>query len=71
MRSRLPNCIPFRAGQFGLTKTCVATAEAIGFIPKSDLQAERGPMGIVDDVVFRDIVRAIGYVIESDCEPSV
>jgi mRNA-degrading endonuclease toxin of MazEF toxin-antitoxin module len=23
-RSRLRNCVPFRAGQFGLTKDCVA-----------------------------------------------
>lgn len=32
-RSRLPNCVPLRAGQFGLIKDCVAQAETISPIP--------------------------------------
>lgn len=29
LRSKLPNCVPFRAGQFGLTVDCVAQCEMI------------------------------------------
>jgi hypothetical protein len=32
-----------------------------------DLSA--GPLGVLDDIAFRDVVRAVGYVMNSDCEP--
>ncbi len=28
-----------------------------------------GPLGQLDDVALREVIKAIGYVIESDCEP--
>ena len=68
-RWNLPNCVPFRAGQFGLTEDCVARAETIGDVFKSDLDLANGPIGTLDDQAMRDLVRAIGYVISSDCEP--
>src|SRR5207249_7729456 len=36
-RESLGNCVRLRAGEFGLTKDCVAQAEMISFLPKSDL----------------------------------
>jgi mRNA-degrading endonuclease toxin of MazEF toxin-antitoxin module len=69
VRSTLPNCVPFRAGQFGLTKDCVAQAETISPILLTDLDLARGPMGVLDEVTMRDVIRAIGHVIASDCEP--
>lgn len=35
VRSKLPNCVPFRVGQFGFTSDCVAQCENILSIEKS------------------------------------
>jgi mRNA-degrading endonuclease toxin of MazEF toxin-antitoxin module len=32
-RSKQPHCVPFRAGQFGLSKDCVAQGESLFFHP--------------------------------------
>ncbi len=69
LRWDLPNCVPFRAGQFGLTKNCVARAETIGDVFRSDLDEVNGPIGTLNDQAMRDLVKAIGFVISSDCEP--
>jgi mRNA-degrading endonuclease toxin of MazEF toxin-antitoxin module len=69
VRSQLPNCVPFRAGEFGLTKDCVAQGETIANIPTDQLDLAGGPIGTLDDARMRDLVRAIGNVISSDCEP--
>lgn len=68
-RARLPNCIPFRAGEFGFTHDCVAQCETISLVPRSYLDISRGPLGILDGERLRAVVRAIGYVIEAECEP--
>jgi mRNA-degrading endonuclease toxin of MazEF toxin-antitoxin module len=68
-RSKLPSCVPFRAGQFGFTVDCVAQCENILSIEKMQLDLDSGPIGILDETALRDVVKAIGYVIGSDCEP--
>lgn len=68
-RAHLPNCVPFQAGEFGFTKDCVAQAEAILFIDKTRIDVAQGPLGILDKQRMRDVIKAIGYVIDSDCEP--
>lgn len=65
-RSTLPNYVPFRAGQFGFTADCVAQCELIAF---QDVDLAAGPIGVLDDSAFRDVVRAVGHVLGSDCEP--
>jgi mRNA-degrading endonuclease toxin of MazEF toxin-antitoxin module len=70
LRSTLPNCVPFRAGQFGFTADCVAQCENVLSIDKSHLDLAAGPVGTLDDAALRDIIKAIGYVLESDCEPA-
>lgn len=69
IRSQLPNCVPFEAGQFGFTVNCVAQCENILSIDKRQLDMDAGPIGVLDEKALRDVVKAIGYVIESDCEP--
>ncbi|HEY7154134.1 MAG TPA: type II toxin-antitoxin system PemK/MazF family toxin [Gemmataceae bacterium] len=69
VRSTLSNCVPFRAGQFGFSADCVAQCENILSIEKSQLDLVAGPIGVLDDVALRDVIKAIGYAIESDCEP--
>lgn len=69
LRSTLPNCVPFPAGKFGFTADCVAQCENMLSIEKSQLDLAAGPDGMLDDVALRDVIKAIGHVIESDCEP--
>jgi mRNA-degrading endonuclease toxin of MazEF toxin-antitoxin module len=69
VRSKLPNCVPFRAGEFGFTVDCVAQCENLLSIDKRQLDLDSGPFGVLDPERLRDVIKAIGYVIESDCEP--
>lgn len=67
-RSRRANCVPFRAGEFGFTKDCVAQCESILFLRKVRLDPD--PIGVLDDTALRDVIRAIGHVLDADCEPT-
>ncbi len=69
-RSKLPNCVPFRAGQFCFTSDCCAQAESIGAIEKHQVRIEDGPAGALDENRMRDLVRAIGYIIDAECKPT-
>ena len=69
VRSKLSNCVPFRAGEFGFTVDCVAQCENMLSIDQAQLDLAAGPTGVLDSVALRNVVRAIGYVIESNCEP--
>lgn len=65
-----PNCVPLEAGSCGITKDCVVHAQAIFSLELSDLDLDDGPFGIVDDETMRDVIRALGYVFDADCEPT-
>jgi mRNA-degrading endonuclease toxin of MazEF toxin-antitoxin module len=69
VRRQLPSCVPFRAGQFGFTANCVAQCENILSIDKRQLDTSAGPIGALDEIALREVIKAVGYVIESDCEP--
>ena len=69
VRSTLPNWVPFRAGQFGFVSDCVAQCENMLSIEKAQLDLASGPVGTLDDMALRDVIKAIGHVMESDCEP--
>ncbi|HEV8579697.1 MAG TPA: type II toxin-antitoxin system PemK/MazF family toxin [Thermoanaerobaculia bacterium] len=68
-RSQLPSCVPFHSGQFGFTANCVAQCENILSIDKRQLEMSAGPIGVLDERALREVIKAIGYAIESDCEP--
>ena len=68
VRSKLPDCVPFRAGEFGFAADCVAQCENVLSIDKAQLDSAVGPIGVLDDAALRDVIKAIGYVMESDCE---
>jgi len=70
VRSQLPNCVPFRGDDFGFTADCVAQCENLLSIELSQLDLADGPLGMLDDMAFRDVIKAIGYVMDSDCEPA-
>jgi mRNA-degrading endonuclease toxin of MazEF toxin-antitoxin module len=70
IRRTLANCVPFQAGEFGFTIDCVAQCENLLSIDKAAfLESEEGPIGTLDDERLRELIRAIGYVMDSDCEP--
>lgn len=67
-RRNLPNCVPFQAGQFGFTKDCVAQCENLLLIHHEQLDLAAGIIGVLDGIQLNAVVKAIGYVIEADCE---
>ncbi len=70
VRWNLPNCTAFEAGQFGLEKDCVAQAETITQVERSELDLATGVIGTLDPAALRNLIRSIGYVISAECEPS-
>ncbi len=69
-RRSLRNSVPFREGEFGLTKDCVAQCEAISGIEVERLDTRTGPVGRLDEITLRSVILAIGDVLEADCEPT-
>ena len=69
VRSQLSNCVPFQAGDSGFTVDCVAQCENILSIDQAQLDLVAGPMAILDDAALQNVIKAIGYVIKSDCKP--
>lgn len=70
LRRTLPSCVPFSAGQFGFLADCVAQCENLLSVDKAQIDLDAGPIGCMDEAYLRDIIRAIGHVLEADCEPS-
>ena len=69
VRSQLPSCVPFRAGDFGFNVDCVAQCENLLSIDLAQIELSAGPLGKLDETAFREVIRAIGYVMNSECEP--
>jgi mRNA-degrading endonuclease toxin of MazEF toxin-antitoxin module len=65
-RSKQPHCVPFRAGEFGLSTDCVAQGESLFSIRPEGLGEH---LGTLDDERWRDLVRAVGNMMGSVCEP--
>ena len=70
VRSKLANCVPILAGQFGMSRDCVIQAETTGPIHKDLIDLAAGYVSQLDDLTMREVVKAIGYVLDSDCEPN-
>jgi mRNA-degrading endonuclease toxin of MazEF toxin-antitoxin module len=69
VRSKLANCVPFQAGEFGFTVECVAQCENLLSIEKAQLDLAAGAIGKLDGTALQKVIKAIGYVIKSDCTP--
>ena len=67
-RRSLPNCVPFRAGEFGLTADCVAQCDTVAPVAVADLDPT--PIGSLDPATIRSVIRALGDVFDADCEPA-
>lgn len=69
IRSKLANGVPLKAGQFGLSQDSVVQGESAGPVRVARIDLAAGPLAKLDDITFRDVIKAIGYVLDSDCEP--
>jgi hypothetical protein len=49
---------------------CVAQCEAIYALEKGEIDIASGMIGQLDTARLRDVIKAIGDVIDSDCEPN-
>ena len=67
-RGKLPNCVPFKAGRFGLSKECVAKCESLTYTLYEDFIDEIGLVGTIDDQHWEDVVVALGDVFQACCE---
>ena len=70
VRSQLPNCVPVRAGEFGIIRDCVIQCETITLLNQSDVDIDAGAIGIIDDERLRTVILAIGHVLDANCEPN-
>jgi mRNA-degrading endonuclease toxin of MazEF toxin-antitoxin module len=70
IRSKLPDCVPFHVGEFGMPGDCVAQCETIYALEKGQIDIASGTIGRLDTARLRDVVKAIGHVLDSDCEPN-
>ena len=66
-RSKQPNCVPFQAGEFGLGRDCVARAESLFSISCDELGEH---LGTLHDERWRELIKAIGNMMGSECEPA-
>ncbi len=53
-----------------MQEDCVAQCENVLTIETGDIELESGPLSTLNGQKLRDVIRAIGYVIEADCEPA-
>ncbi len=42
----------------------------LAHIPKDVIDMDGGPIATLTDEMLREVIKAIGYVIDSDCEPN-
>lgn len=63
------NAVPFDVGEAGFDRACCAKCENIFLVSVRDLRLDAGPVGRVSDEKMRDIIRAVGHVLDADCEP--
>jgi mRNA-degrading endonuclease toxin of MazEF toxin-antitoxin module len=66
-RSEQPHCVAFRAGEFGLSRDCVAQGESLFSLRREDLGDQ---LGTLDDERWRGLIKALGNMMGSDCEPA-
>ena len=62
-RMNLANCVLLSRGQFGLTRDCVAQAEAIFSVSLDEIDISKGPIARLDPETLHKVKRAIANVI--------
>ena len=70
IRRNLPNCVFLAKGSFGLPKDCVAQAEALTQLRRTDLAIPVERLGVLSDDAHRQLLSALGNVLGADCGPA-
>lgn len=65
-RAPLPWCVPFRRGEAGLDRDCVAKCDQVSTIDKTAIDFRRGPVGRATAKQMRAVVDAIRYCLRDD-----
>lgn len=68
-RRSLRSCVPFKRGQFGFSRDCVAQCDQVATVHKSYFVLDEVSLARLDPSTMRQVIRALGYVFEADCEP--
>jgi len=68
-RRDLPNCVYFTAGSSDLHRDCVAQAEGLTLLRRSDIVPPIKPVGKVTKTQLAALISAVGYVIRATCVP--
>jgi mRNA-degrading endonuclease toxin of MazEF toxin-antitoxin module len=66
-RSRLDNYVYFKAGEFGLTKNCVAQCESLTGTSYTWFDDDVGLVGTLDADRWEELVDALGDVLGAVC----
>ncbi len=69
-RRDLPNCVPFRKGEYGFSKDCVAQVEATSIVAKKYLRLERPVAHVESPAKLQRIYDALCYVMTGRLPPS-
>ena len=48
----------------------MAQAETITYLAVSDLDLDSGAIGVLDELRMLGLIKAIGHMLASDCEPA-
>jgi len=70
LREKLPHCLPFCRGEFGFPKDCVAQCESLTLVERQEIDWDAGRLGVLDAVHPRRLIKALGYIFDSECEPT-
>jgi mRNA-degrading endonuclease toxin of MazEF toxin-antitoxin module len=66
-RKLLPNCVYFPRGAFGLPKECIAQAEALTQLRRSDLAEPVNRIGSLSADAMNAVIAAVGNAMGADC----
>jgi hypothetical protein len=70
MLSKLPNCVPFQADEFGMPSDCVARRDEIYALETAEVRIAASAMGRFDAARLGDVIEATADAIDSDCDPN-
>ena len=69
-RSRMDSSVVFNKRAFGIfDKDCIAQAEQIATVGHVEIDYKRGCLGTISRAKIRELIAAIGCVIDAQCEP--
>lgn len=66
-RAELPTCVRLQRGEAGLSRDCVAQADALTIIDAWSLDTREGYVGALGVGALDRLIAAIGYVIAANC----